>query len=241
MLDPGTDSPQSLDAHAPNCCAADARISEQFDERIAELTADGELPEMVDVSRMLLRLMNDVGAAAPSVLELGCGSGAMTVELLRRGAVSADAIDLSPHTLDAARRRAAEADVSDRVSFSLGDASLMDHAAHDWVVLDRVMCCYPGVDRLLARATRAATHRVAFTVPTSRGWRGLLNKVMWRAENIPQIFGAGGCPGFVHSIDRIEARLTTAGFTLRSSDRLGLWYGAVWDRAAVEKPILRSI
>lgn len=243
MLDGGTDSPQGpdpsqgpepprVDTCTAECCVATSRIASHFDNRIAELTADDdELPEMVDVSAMLLRLMGDVAAAAPTVLELGCGSGAMTVELVRRGAVSADAIDLSPDMLDAARRRAAQADVSDRVTFEQGDASQMQLAAHDWVVLDRVFCCYPDVERLLAKASRAATRRVAFSVPNSRGWRGLLNQVLWRSSNIPLHFGGSGCPGFVHSVDAIERRLAAAGFALRGADRLGLWYAAVWDRA----------
>ena len=246
MLDPGTHSPQPPDAAvapdsplatdaavAPDCCARDERIAEQFNKRIAEQIEDDELPEMVDVSEMLLRLMGsagDVATAAPTLLELGCGSGALTVELLRRGAVSADAVDLSPDMLDAARRRAAQGDVSDRVHFEQGDASLMQLSPHDWVVLDRVFCCYPDVERLLANATRAATRRVAFTVPNSRGWRGAMNKIMWRGANIPVRLGRGGCPGFVHSIDLIERRLAAAGFGLRGADRLGLWYAAVWDR-----------
>ncbi len=214
----------------PDCCARDERIAEQFNEHIAEQIVDGELPDMVDVSEMLLGLLGDVGTATPTLLELGCGSGALTVELVRRGAVRADAIDLSPDMLDAARRRAAEADVSDRVNFEKGDASLVELSAHDWVVLDRVFCCYPDVERLLANATRAATRRVAFSLPTSRGWRGALNQIMWRGSNIPVRLGRGGCPGFVHSIDLIERRLTAAGFALRGADRLGLWYAAVWER-----------
>lgn len=236
MLDGGTDSPQQTDSPGvdtctADCCVATSKIAAHFDVRIAELTADGDdLPEMVDVSAMLLKLMGDVGAAAPSVLELGCGSGALTVELLRRGATSADAIDLSPDMLDVAKRRAAEADVSDRVTFEHGDASVATLAAHDWVVLDRVFCCFPDVDRLLTNALNAASRRLAFSVPNSRGWRGLMNQVMWRSSNLPLHFGGSGCPGFVHSIDRIEARLAAAGFARRDSARLGLWYATVWDR-----------
>ena len=141
-------------------------------------------------------------------------------------------MDLSPDMLDAARRRAAQADVSDRVSFEQGDASVMQLSPHDWVVLDRVVCCYPDVQRLITNATRAATRRVAFSAPKSRGWRGALNKMMWRSANIPLWLGRPGCPGFVHSIDAIERLLAADGFALRRADRLGLWYAAVWERPA---------
>jgi magnesium-protoporphyrin O-methyltransferase len=187
---------------------------------------------MVDVSAMLLGLVDgDVADAAPSVLELGCGSGALAVALLKRGASRARGIDLSPGQLAVAVKRADAADVADRAAFTLGDAATADVDPADWVVMDRVICCYPHMAALLDQATRSARLRVCFTVPTSRGWRGLLNRIMWPAENIPLRFGRPGCPGFVHSLDKIERRLRDAGFTQARSERLGLWHAAVWDRA----------
>jgi magnesium-protoporphyrin O-methyltransferase len=228
MLDPR----KTADEHeGGDCCAVDSRIARCFDGRIAELTADGELPPMIDVGRMLLGLLGDLGARRPTVLELGCGSGALTVELVARGAVRADAVDLSPDMIAAARRRAEEAEVVDRVSFKLGDAALVELERHDWVVLDRVICCYPRVEALLANATRAATERICFTVPTSRGWRGVFNKVAWAVDNVPAWLTRKSCPTFVHDISRIERVLARAGFARAREDRLGLWYAAVWDRA----------
>ena len=52
-------------------------------------------------------------AGAPSVLDVGCGSGRLAVELARRGA-DVTGIDVSDARLDAARRRAAEARVDAR-------------------------------------------------------------------------------------------------------------------------------
>lgn len=225
-------SPTAQSSPAADCCEVDPRIARHFDNRIAELTADGELPPMVDVSEMLLGLLSDVGTAAPTVLELGCGSAALMTELVRRGAAHADGIDLSPDMIAAAQRRAVEADVADRSSVVLGDGALIPVEAHDWVVMDRVICCYPNVESLLANATRAATRRVAFSVPNSRGLRGLVNKVGWWVENVPTWLRGNACPTFVHDIDRIERILSRAGFTCSRDARLGLWYAAVWERPA---------
>ena len=109
---------------AADCCATDAADRRAFDERIAELTADTDFPEMVDVSAVLLDLLeDDVEAASPTVLELGCGSGALTVALLKRGAARARGFDLSPGMLAVAVRRAEQADVADRAAFTLGDGA----------------------------------------------------------------------------------------------------------------------
>jgi SAM-dependent methyltransferase len=215
-----------------DCCNVDPRIAEHFDNRLAELIVDGELPEMVDVSALLLSLLGDLSASAPSVLELGCGSGALSVALVERGATRADGVDLSPDMVEAARQRAAAAGIEESTSFTLGDGAQLPLEAHDWVVLDRVICCYPNLDQLLDSALGAAQERVAFTVPTSRGWRGLINRVMWRFENIPVRLGRGGCPGYVHDVGRIERRLAAAGFARLAEDRIGLWHAAVWARQA---------
>lgn len=219
----------SADCCTPKAIDRDPRIARHFDHRTQQRTAGGVLPEMMPVTRRLLDQLADVREIRPTVLELGCGTGALTVELLNRGAARADGVDLSAESLATARRRAAEAGVDDRVKFEAGDGAQVSLAVHDWVILDRVICCYPDVNGLLGNSIKAAGSRYAFTVPNSRGWRGILARMMvWfrdlvgRLERVP-------CPGYVHSIDLIEGRLAAAGFSLRSQVNR-LWYSAVWER-----------
>ena len=222
--------------HQEHCqCGCGPRIAEHFDQRIEELTAEagGEFPEMIDVSRTLLEQLNDVAEVRPTVLELGCGSGALTVALVKRGAARARGMDLSPGMLSVAVRRAEAAGVGDRVAFGVGDGAAEALEPADWVVLDRAICCYPDMPKLVMNGMGAARSRIGFTVPITRGWRGLVNRVMWSLENLPLVFGRPGCPTFAHSVDRIERLLAEAGFRERSSRRLGLWHAAVWERGSV--------
>jgi SAM-dependent methyltransferase len=219
-----------------DCCGGrprDPRIANHFDSLTRERTAGGVMPPMQPVSQRLSEeLSDDAAELRPSILELGCGTGGLAVALLEIGAARVDGIDLSPGSLETARRRAEEAGVADRASFALGDGSRVALEPHDWVVLDRVICCYPDVEALLANAAPAATKRLAFTVPTSRGWRGLGNRFWWGLEKgwLTRI-RKGPCPGYVHSLDLIGRRLTSAGFVLVRERPLGLWYAAVWERA----------
>lgn len=228
-----SDPPDSqLQPRTEHCCAVDPRIARHFDTRMRELAVAGELPEMVEVSVRLLELLADVGELRPTVLELGCGSGALTVALLEQGAVAATGIDLSPESVATARRRAEEARVADRASFEVGDGAAARLAPHDWVILDRVICCYAHVDQLFGSALAAARTRIAFTVPESRGWRGLVSRLIILAENITRPLRAVSCPGYVHDVTRLEARLAAAGFANLHSGRVGRWHVAVWDRPA---------
>jgi magnesium-protoporphyrin O-methyltransferase len=211
--------------------AVDPRIARRFDLRAGEWSNAPSLPEMVDVSAGLLAALDDVAALHPSVLELGCGTGALSVALLERGAARTTGVDLSEASLRLARRRADEAGVGELATFSQGNAAAAAVEAHDWVILDRVVCCFEDADALVAAAIRAARQRIAISVPESRGWRGLLNRLIWGAKSRwDEIHG--GCRGYVHDLTRIEAALAAAGFHAvgPSSRHIGRWCIGVYQR-----------
>ena len=214
-----------------DCCAADPRIARHFDGDMRRHAEAGTFPEMVAVSQGLLELLSDVAEERPTLLELGCGSGALTVELVKRGAIAADGVDLSSGSIELAQRRAAEAGVAERTRFQVGDGAQVSVEPHDWVVMDRVICCYRHVDRLLENATSAAQNRVIFSVPQQWGWRGIVNRLIVTVENATNRFRGRPCPGYVHSIPNIERRLTDAGFRRVRSETFGLWYAAVFERS----------
>lgn len=81
------------------------------------------------------------GLEGKSVLDIGCGIGALHMELLLAGAERATGVDASPTNIAAARELAEELDLSDRVEERQGDfvklASEISEA--DIVTLDRAI------------------------------------------------------------------------------------------------------
>jgi magnesium-protoporphyrin O-methyltransferase len=152
--------------------------------------------------------------------------------MAQRGARHVTGIDLSPASIEVAVRRAANADLDQtQVNFEVADAASAQLQTHDWVTLDRVICCYRDAEGLLANALSAAGSRLAFAVPESRGWRGILNTVGWGAENVwKTIVRRQTCPGYVHDVNAIEQILNDAGFRIIQHRRRGLWYAAAFDR-----------
>jgi SAM-dependent methyltransferase len=218
-----------------DCCppaAHQSRIAKYFDGKTSDALGAGALPAMADVSADLLaELEADVGDEQPTVLELGCGSGALLVALLEQGASSATGIDLSPVAIDTARRRAAEAGLeAGRAMFSVGDAAHAQLEAHGWVVLDRAICCYGDAGQLMLNAVGAATQRLAYSVPESRGLRGLVNRVMWSFDNVWGRLRPPYVQGFVHDVRSIDRLLQAADFRLLRERRAGLWRVAVFAR-----------
>ena len=216
----------------PDCCSPppDPRIARQFDDKVAIWTDADDFPDLVDVSGAILDLLREASLRRPSVLELGCGTGGLSVALLEMGAARVTGVDLSPSSVALARRRAAAAGHADNASYEVGNAAEASTEQHDWVVLDRIICCYGDVERLVGRAIELAGERVALSVPESRGWRGLVNRPLWLAEYAAWDRWRGGCRGYVHDLKRIERRLAAAGFVPTATDRVGLWHIGVYDR-----------
>ena len=215
------------------CCStpADQLIAYRFDRRSSRWTDSDTFPAMVAVSTGLFALLDDAADRRPTVLELGSGSGALAAALLAAGASRVSGLDLSPMSVDLARRRVATAGFADRAQFRVGNAATVSLERHDWVVLDRSICCFRDGPRLVDAAIAAAGSRIALSVPDSRGWRGVVNRLIWTAENLWDRV-SGGCPGYVHDLNAIEEQLGRAGFRPASGrvGHIGLWFVGVFER-----------
>lgn len=214
-----------------DCCGlpADPRVARRFDRCWGDWDDAEGFPQMVDVSAALLDRLRDAALVRPTVLEIGCGTGGVSVALLEMGARRVKGVDLSAASVEIARRRADAAGFAEQASFEVGQGAAVRGELHDWVVVDRVLCCDGHLDRMLDAVIGAARRRIALSVPESRGWRGLLNRPMWLAECAWDLL-TGGCRGYVHDLRHIERRLAAAGFRRGATGRSGLWYVGVYDR-----------
>lgn len=214
-------------------CACDqgpsigTRIGAHFDSKVNRAGPGGG-SSLHATTRSLLGLLGD--PTGRTVLELGCGKGGLMAELLSAGAAGADGVELSSASLEIARDRFAALGLADKVGLTVGDAAEATLEPHDWVLLDRVICCYPDADRLLANSIPAARRRYAFSVPNSRGWRGRAARASRRLDNGWNGLRGRACATFVHDLDRIDRTLRSAGFEPRAAETRGLWYVAVYER-----------
>lgn len=224
----------------PACCSGpdlNTRISTFFDRRTAFLRGtQGAFPPLSPVSISLLNALAPEAERGPTVLEFGSGTGGLAVRLLTAGASHATGVDLSATSVATARDRLTAAGFPDaRATFIVGDAADVVVEPHDWVVLDRAICCYPDVDRLMGHAITSARTRIVYSVPESDGWRRIVHRAMWWVEDSWQTLrGFRPSPGYWHAIRDIESQLAAAGFRPTRQWRFRLWRLAIFERATPE-------
>ena len=154
-----------------------------FTERFARRTAAQYRRRGLDrTAARMVRLLEQRGVRDASVLEVGGGVGAISIELLKRGAARATDLELSPAYEQQAERLLVEAGLTSRVDRRIVDIAADPSAveAADIVVAHRVVCCYPDHAALLGALATHTRHVLVFSHPP----RTLLSRALTAVENL---------------------------------------------------------
>ena len=154
------------------CC--DPRgCDEFFSERVAKRDAERYQRRGLDENaQRLVDLALRDGVDGMTVLEVGGGVGAIQLELLKGGAARTTNVELSTAYEPYAEQIADEAGFNGRsdrriLDFAI-DGTTIDEA--DVVVLHKVICCYPDLERLLGEAAAHTRARLFLTFPRRAFW-----------------------------------------------------------------------
>ena len=214
------------DDDVPDCCFDEWAASNARKARNQETTAA--------ITAALLDALDEAGLEGRTVLDVGCGTGDLALAALGRGARSAAGFDLGSGAIANARALAQERGLSERATFEVGDGSQIALPRSDVVVLNRVVCCYPSAEALLANTLGVTGSVFGLTAPIDRGLVGLYNRVLWFLGNIWYALRAKKFRGFrvfIHDLGAIDARIVGAGFrpVAREHSRL-VWELRVYER-----------
>jgi magnesium-protoporphyrin O-methyltransferase len=210
------------------CCQREG-IERQFGRQ----TAQWELRRFhkrgpAKTTRMLIDALRREGVADASILDIGGGVGAIYHDLLATGARSAVHVDVSPEYLAVAREEAERRGHADRVAFVRGD--FVDVAAEqtpaDVVTLDRVICCYPDMDRLVALSADRTRRLLGAVYPRQLRWLRLGLAVV----NVFNRLRRCAFRTFLHPPATIDAVLRAHGLERRSFQRTVMWEVVVYSR-----------
>ena len=143
---------------------------------------------------MLLEVIKAAGVEGKSLLDIGGGVGVVHHELLKVGASRAVVVEASEAFVEVAATEAQQQGYADRVTYHHGD--FVDMAAEvepaDVVTLDRVICCYPDVEKMVGLSSQRAAMLYALVYPRDnwlvRRAFNLLNFIFWLRRREFRVF-----------------------------------------------------
>jgi magnesium-protoporphyrin O-methyltransferase len=168
-----------------NCCHCGV-TEQQFDRRRAQrdLTRFRRRgPDPITLT-LLNAIASRVPPDRPTLLDIGGGIGGIHHRLLESGVASAVQVDASSAYLEAAAMEASRLGHVDRVQFRHGDIRAVGPGLPqaDLVTLDRVVCCDPDFEGLLATAAAHTRKLLGLSFPRRRWYIRLAISVSnrWR-------------------------------------------------------------
>ncbi len=166
--------------------------------------------------------------AGARVLEVGGGVGAIQLELLKAGVAETVNVELSAGYEDAWKRLAEEEGVEDRITRHLGDFVEYQHDFEpaDIVVMNRVVCCYPWMERLMEAAVTKTDRYLALTFPREMWW---VKAGLGMGNGFTAVRRCD-FRAFVHPVAEIESVVTSSGFVVRHTDGNLIWQALVLER-----------
>jgi SAM-dependent methyltransferase len=210
----------------------DEDIAEYFDQSVdcCAPRRDAAKRPGIKLARLLEKELRAAGLQGRSVLELGCGRGELSADLVRAGAARVTGMDLSPDNIEAARRISSEDGLSDRMQFQEGNAATADLSPHDVIVHHRVICCYPDPKGFLRNSLETAGSVYGLSMPRSAGLVGVVVRLALLFENLVHRIKRRGFRAYVHDERLVDRTIRAAGFRLQGRSNRRGWFAAVYTR-----------
>lgn len=214
-----------------SACCDPTEYAKVFDEKNAKSDARSYRKKGLDsTARRMIDFIVARGIAGASVLEVGGGVGAIQIELLRAGAARAANVEIVGTYEEAAaallREHGLEGRVDRRVFDFAQDPEAVEPA--EVVMLHRVVCCYPDMERMVRAAASRARRLLAMSFPPDRWW--------WRLWEFLEVawFRLRGCRlgGYFHDPKAIAATARAAGLRPVYEHRGLVWQVAILERVA---------
>ena len=179
-------------------------------------------------TRSLISAIESQGIDGASVLDIGGGIGAIQLELLAAGAATTESVDATPSYVAVARAEAERRGYGARTRHLEGDFVALANEVEpaDVVTLDRMVCCYSDMPRLVGRSLEHARRMIGLVYPRDTWW----TRAMARAMALFHRLTRDPVRWYIHSESTLDALIRGAGFERRVLRRHVLWQVALYVR-----------
>lgn len=215
-----------------SCCQPENvnDLTNRFDRVKAEEAAKDYADDgLTERGEKLIAYLDTETPGFASVLDIGCGVGALHQEMLLRGLVrKAVGVDASASSLEQAANNSENQGLSKKTRYIEGDFALDPSLAKaaDVVVMDRVVCCYPELEALLEPAAAKAKHYLLLSYPRD----AILERFFFFMSRLQHIVTRSKFRLYYHEPKKIKELVEKAGFHSVQEDREGEWQLSVYER-----------
>ena len=182
------------------------------------------------MSGLIVRLVQERGVSDRTLLEVGGGVGAIEIELLKAGLSGAVSVELTPTYEEEARALLREHGFEDRVERRVLDFAQAAGGIEpaDFVVLNRVLCCYPDMPLLAGAAADHARRALVLSFPNDRWW----TRLAFTLANVALRVGRRQFRIFLHPPASILATAERHGLRPTYDEPGRIWHVVALERAA---------
>ncbi len=182
-------------------------------------------------TRHINDFVNGLIAEDDSLLDIGGGIGAIQWNFFENGGTSTTDVDASQGYVETAKDYAATIGQLENASFHVGDFVDVSEKleVHDFVTMDKVICCYPDFKRLLGQATAKTGKAMVLSFPRS----GFLFRILSQIAALYFKWKKSAFRSYVHPVDQIQQFIEDQGFELKHTTGSFPWIIHVYQRRTV--------
>ena len=185
-----------------DCCQCQG-IESMFDKKSAKRDLKRYLKKGPSTTtKILLNEVNKIGVQGMTFLDIGGGIGAIQYALIKWGALNGVSIEASSAYIDSIKEETGKNNLTEKVVFKHGDFTTIasDLNSSDIVTLDKVICCYDDMNRLVDLSSKLARKIYAVVYPRDNWWTKLFLPII---NFYPKIKGSS-FRLFIHPTNKVE-------------------------------------
>jgi len=211
-----------------NCCQCQG-IEELFSQEYVNKELSSYRTKGPDkTTRMLAEAIKEGGVEDLTLLDIGGGLGVIQHELIKAGVKQAMSVDASSAYITAAKSEIERQGLTERVNYHHGDfvelAPII--APADIVTLDRVICCYDDMKKLVSTSAARARKLYGLVYPRDTWWI----KIALAIGNLFLRLKGSQYRSFVHPTEAVETLVNSFGFKRRDYRKTLVWQVVVYSR-----------
>ncbi|TEU10531.1 MAG: hypothetical protein E3J21_26220 [Anaerolineales bacterium] len=215
--------------HVMDCCQCQG-IEAKFDQKYVTKKLDKYRQQgPKETTRQLIEALRAEGVEGMTLLDIGGGVGDIQHELLKSGVRTAINNEASTAYVEACRAEAERQGHADRVRHLQGNS--VDLAAEvppaDIVTLDRVICCYHDMERMVNLSSQKARRLYGLVYPRDKWWVKIVVLIYY---NVRHWIQRNPFRNYVHPTEAVEAVVRKNGLERTFIREMGPWQVVVFTR-----------